>query len=80
MDLSSRRRGSRKKRWDSGYNLKVKLTRFPVRPVKKERLRDISTVFSLRNWRTWLPLTRWGRPWGTGLRRQSRSWIWDVSS
>lgn len=42
------------------YNLKVKLARFPVRHVKKERIRDVSS-FGLRNWTTWLPVTRWKR-------------------
>ena len=79
MDLSSRCGGSRKKRWDSAYNLKVKLARFPVRHVKKESIRDVSS-FGLRNWTTWLPVTRWKRLWGTGLRRQLGSWIWDVFS
>ena len=31
--------------------------------VRKRRIRGIATVFDLRNWRAWLPLTQWIRLW-----------------
>ena len=47
--------------------------------VRRRRSKGITTVFHLRNWRAWLPLTL-GKTVGTGLRGKVRSLVLDMFS
>lgn len=52
--------------------MKVKLTKFPVGHVTKKRIQGIFPTFGLRNWRTWLPLTRWKKVMGNGFKEKGQ--------
>lgn len=40
--------------------------------VAKKRIQSIFTIFGLRNWRTWLPLTRWKKVMGNGFKEKGQ--------